>query len=124
MPKLPIDARIIHFADQVFREQQDHGGIGLVQSSRAIQRSDGLNGNFIDCVRVPAGASIGMHTHQADNEELYIILAGSGTMLVEDTQKAVGPGDVIINPPGGTHGLRNDSEEDLTLIVVEYPARP
>jgi mannose-6-phosphate isomerase-like protein (cupin superfamily) len=31
----------------------------------------------------------------------------------------VGPGDVVMNQPGGTHGLKNVSDADLRIVVVE-----
>jgi mannose-6-phosphate isomerase-like protein (cupin superfamily) len=118
-----VKDRIIRFADQSFTAQVDHGGTGLVLSGRARKAGDGVHCNFIDCVVVPAGASIGLHRHECDNEELYVIVSGSGVITVETQEHPVQQGDIILNPPGGAHGLRNDSLEDLKLVVVEYPAR-
>ena len=35
----------------------------------------------------------------------------------------VGPGDVVMNRPGGTHGLKNVSGAELRLVVVEVAAK-
>lgn len=113
---------IIRFRDQDLRAQVDHGGVGMVFANRAGRKADGLNCHFIDCVVVPPGSSIGLHTHSHDNEELYVILKGRGIMTIEDDDRDVEPGDVIINPPGGTHGLRNPGKEDIELVVIEYAA--
>jgi mannose-6-phosphate isomerase-like protein (cupin superfamily) len=56
-----------------------------------------------------------------DNQEIYIIVSGQGTMRVEDFEFPVGPGHVILNRPGGTHALKNTGETDLRLVVIEVP---
>jgi mannose-6-phosphate isomerase-like protein (cupin superfamily) len=115
------DGRIVRFGEQSLQPHVAHDGVGHVLARRARKHGDGVNCNFIDCVVVPAGATIGVHTHALDNEEIYVVLAGHGVMTIEHEERAVGPGDVNINPPGGTHGLRNTGAADLRLVVIEYP---
>jgi mannose-6-phosphate isomerase-like protein (cupin superfamily) len=98
----------------------DHGGQGMVLAQRAARKADGLNCHFIDCAVVPPGSSIGIHTHSLDNEEVYVILKGKGVMTIEDSEHDVQQGDVIVNPPGGTHGLRNSGDQNIELVVIEY----
>jgi mannose-6-phosphate isomerase-like protein (cupin superfamily) len=78
--------------------------------------------NWIDLVRIPPGHGIGLHTHGTDDEEIYIIVDGTGTMTVEDHSLPVGPGDVAHNPVGGTHGLLNSGSVEMRLVVVGVPA--
>jgi mannose-6-phosphate isomerase-like protein (cupin superfamily) len=111
---------IIRFRDQKLSAQVAHDGIGQIFAHRAASQEDGLKGHFIDCVVVPPGTSIGVHAHSHDNEEIYIILKGSGVMSIGASERVVEPGDVIINSPGGTHGLRNDGSDDIELVVIEY----
>ncbi len=33
--------------------------------------------------------------------------------------RSVGKGDMILNPPGGRHGLVNNSDEDIDILVVQ-----
>jgi mannose-6-phosphate isomerase-like protein (cupin superfamily) len=40
-------------------------------------------------------------------------------MTVDGTPLVVRPGDVIVNRPGGTHGLRNTGVDPLRLVVVD-----
>lgn len=40
-------------------------------------------------------------------------------MTVNEEQQRVVKGDLILNPPGGTHGLSNDSDRDLCILVIE-----
>jgi len=75
--------------------------------------------NFLDLTVVPPGADIGLHTHTDDNEETYIVVTGRGEMAVDGQRFAVGPGDVIVNRPGGTHGLWNTGDKPMQLVVIE-----
>ena len=68
------------------------------------------------------GTSIGYHQH-GENEELYVILEGSGTMTVNGETSKVQAGDVIVNKPGWSHGLENTSETTIKLLVFEV-AKP
>jgi mannose-6-phosphate isomerase-like protein (cupin superfamily) len=117
-----VDSQIFRFREKEFRAQVDHGGLGKVLAKRAARRADGLNCHFIDCVVMPPGASIGIHSHAFDNEEVYIILKGKGVMTIEGVEHEVDQGDIIVNKPGGTHGLRNPGPGEIELIVIEYAA--
>jgi mannose-6-phosphate isomerase-like protein (cupin superfamily) len=44
-------------------------------------------------------------------------------MRVENDEVDVKPGDVIVNPPGGTHGLANTGSEPLRMVVLDVAAR-
>lgn len=71
---------------------------------------------------MPPGTSIGVHTHGPADEEIYVVVSGSGRMWLEGEEFAVGPGDVVVNRRRGTHGLVNTGEGELRLVVVEVPA--
>ena len=74
--------------------------------------------HFVDYAVLPPGASIGRHRHGRD-EELYLVLEGSGMLHLDGRDVRVGPGSVIVNRAGGVHGLRNDTEAPLRLFVIE-----
>jgi len=44
-------------------------------------------------------------------------------MKLDGQEFEVGPGHVILNGPGGTHGLRNIGDEELRIVVIEVDAR-
>jgi uncharacterized cupin superfamily protein len=82
---------------------------------------------------VPAGRrAFPFHNHH-NNEELFFILDGQGTLRFGDQEYPVRPGDVIACPPGGpevAHQLINTGSEDLRYLalsttldteVVQYP---
>ena len=70
----------------------------------------------IGLTTVHPGSSIGVHPH-ADNEEVYLILSGHGVATIDGREQRVRPGDVMVNHPGNTHGLRNDSQDELRIFA-------
>ncbi len=94
-----------------------HHGRGSIDAARVLDGSS--NGaSFVDLVVVPPRHTIGLHTHGND-EEIYIVVDGSATMEVDASTVQVGPGDVVVNRPGGTHGLTNTGVGPLRLVVVD-----
>jgi mannose-6-phosphate isomerase-like protein (cupin superfamily) len=74
--------------------------------------------NCIEYLVVPAGASIGEHTHLR-TEEIYYILSGTAVMSINGERVEVSAGDLITNPIGGRHGIANEAGEDMEFLVVE-----
>lgn len=70
----------------------------------------------IGLTTVHPASSIGVHPH-SDNEEIYLILSGEGVATLDGREVRVRPGDVMVNHPGGSHGLRNDSTEELRVFA-------
>jgi mannose-6-phosphate isomerase-like protein (cupin superfamily) len=115
--------RHFDFESLEFERVIAHGGCAEIQFKRVVTAGAGGAYNFLDMSVVPPGSEIGKHTHSPDNEELYIVISGSGRMQLDTQEFDVGPGHVIINPPGGTHGLRNIGDTDLRLVVIEVSTR-
>jgi mannose-6-phosphate isomerase-like protein (cupin superfamily) len=102
-----------------------HGGEGLIRFARLADRQSIVGGcNFIDLAELPPGTSIGPHTHAGSEEEFYLVLHGLGEMTRNGETFTVEPGDLIRNPPGGTHSLRNTGTEALRIFVFELEVRP
>ena len=96
-----------------------HDGNGNVRISRILSSNDFVGPwNFVDFAVLKPDTSIGLHRHE-NNEEMYVILQGSCILTANGEQKRLSKGDIFVNPPFGTHGLINDSEDDLHLLVVE-----
>ena len=72
----------------------------------------------IDRVVIPPNTTIGYHKH-GNNEEMYIVLAGEGTMTIQGEPVAIKKGDMILNPTFGEHGLVNNSDTDIDLLVIQ-----
>lgn len=77
----------------------------------------------VDCAKVAALdiTDSPVHVH-GETLETYHILAGFGRMLVGDEVHAVGPGSVLVIPPGIRHGLvANDPEHALRVVMTFTP---
>ncbi|MBN1292552.1 MAG: cupin domain-containing protein [Candidatus Latescibacteria bacterium] len=74
------------------------------------------NWDFTDHCVLPPDTSIGYHQHNAI-EEIYYLVKGRGRMTVNDHTFDVGPGDAVPCTLHDSHGLYNNSSEDILLIV-------
>jgi Cupin domain len=100
----------------------DHGGIGPIRFRRLLDDID-LDGiaDFVDLTVIPPGSTIGLH-HHSDSLELYFIIAGNPLVTVDDQDHRLGRGGLALVHPGGSHGLTNDSNEDVVMLVVQIRA--
>jgi mannose-6-phosphate isomerase-like protein (cupin superfamily) len=102
-----------------------HNGEGLIRASRILTTPDIAGAcNFMDYAVVPPGRTIGEHTHSLVDEEYYLILKGTGIMRVNGEEFAVRAGDLVRNPPRGTHALANTGDEDVHIFVFELALQP
>lgn len=96
-----------------------HGGQGEVRNVFLFGEGDFESGlRFVIYTEIEPGRSIGYHTHGA-NEEVYVVLEGGGRMTVNGETRPVQAGDVILNKPGWSHGLENDTDRPLKILVFE-----
>lgn len=95
-----------------------HGGQGDVKWTDVLSGSpvEGKRLNFIHDDILKPGVTIGVHRHE-DDEEYYYIISGQGIMTLDGKEYDVGPGDIAAVFPGGTHGLSNNSQHDIRIIV-------
>lgn len=95
-----------------------HGGEGKLECYSVMQALDSKMGiRFMHDDIIEPGASIGEHLHEAD-EEIYFVVEGHGTMILDGQRMPMGPGDVSLVVPGHTHGLINSDDSPMRLIVV------
>jgi len=95
-----------------------HDGVGIVNVS-TIFSEFATKMQFFHYTVLPPGTAIGAHKHGND-EEFYVILEGTGEMELDGELHPVCAGDVIVNQPFGSHGLRNISDrDDLKILVFE-----
>jgi mannose-6-phosphate isomerase-like protein (cupin superfamily) len=97
-----------------------HDGIGSVELYEIWSKSDFASScDFIDRQIIPPNSTVGYHKH-GNNEEMYIILEGSGTMTIDNQEVKIKKGDMIKNKPYGEHGLINDSDSDIELLIIQF----
>jgi uncharacterized cupin superfamily protein len=99
-----------------------HDGVGSIGFVRLSERFP-LRGDwiFVDFARVPPGATVGLHQHAAD-EELYVVVRGSGIATTNGVEEPIAAGSVLVNPPHAVHGIRNDGTEPLEFVVLKVTA--
>jgi mannose-6-phosphate isomerase-like protein (cupin superfamily) len=68
--------------------------------------------------RIPPGSVIGQHVHTR-TEEIYFVISGNGEMIAPSGRAPIGPGDVVLTPLGGQHGVENVGTTDLEFLVIE-----
>ncbi len=66
---------------------------------------------------LPPGVTIGEHPHHG-MEEVYLVLDGNGTLIMDNQEIPVGPGDVSLCKSGHSHGLANTGKTPMHLIVI------
>jgi mannose-6-phosphate isomerase-like protein (cupin superfamily) len=94
-----------------------NGGKDTVFYRRALGPSAFVsNWAYVDHYLVPAGASIGRHFH-AGVDEVYLVIKGKGTVLVNDENAQIVYGDAIPVRAKEIHSIENNSTEPLELIV-------
>ncbi|WP_327091476.1 cupin domain-containing protein [Nonomuraea sp. NBC_01738] len=81
-------------------------------------RADGVyvQNLVLNFEHLAAGEIIPVHTHT--NEEVLIIDEGKAEAFYDGEWQPVGPGSVILVPPGVAHGFRNTSGEVIKLHAV------
>lgn len=63
------------------------------------------------------------HSH-ADQDKLYVVIEGRGRVHLDGADERVEPGDAVLARAGAPHGVANDGEEPLVLLVVVSPPPP
>ncbi|MCP5114897.1 MAG: cupin domain-containing protein, partial [bacterium] len=83
------------------------GGKGTVHYRRALPpQLFRTNWAYVDHVVIPPGASIGAHSHQGI-EELNYVIAGEGTVRVDDESAGIRKDDALIVELNQVHSFEN-----------------
>lgn len=94
------------------------GGTGKVSIQHLFKKDD-ITANCRLCSRLtlPPGTSIGTHEH-AKEDELFVIISGTGILDDGTTQTPVGPGDAILTGNGEAHAIANSGDTNLDVIAI------
>lgn len=107
--------------EQMVREtkEQLRGGNGTVELMHLFKPDEMHNKNAKLMARftLNPGCSVGLHSHDAD-EEIYYILKGNATVNDNGVKKEVFPGVAVITGGGATHALENTGDEPLEFIAL------
>ena len=69
---------------------------------------------------IPVGGATTAHLHRA-SEELYLVSAGRGRLVLGAEERVLEQGDCALIPPGTRHKLFNTGEEPLRVICACSP---
>jgi mannose-6-phosphate isomerase-like protein (cupin superfamily) len=70
---------------------------------------------------IPPGGATTAHYHRA-TEELYLVTAGEGRLVIDGEERAVACGDCALIPPGAVHKIFNTGAGPLRIVCACAPA--
>ena len=70
-------------------------------------------------VTIYPGGSVPLHSHE--QEEVYYIAAGEGSIAVNEEVRYVRSGDCIYLPPHSNHMLKNTATENMIMMFCYAP---
>jgi quercetin dioxygenase-like cupin family protein len=82
-----------------------------------VSASDGQDGLSIQEHLVPYGFSPPLHLHRAEDEVLHV-LEGEFRVRVEDRERRLGAGDVLLVPQGVPHTYRVESAQGGRVLAI------
>jgi quercetin dioxygenase-like cupin family protein len=77
----------------------------------------------MDLYCVAPGQDQKPHTH-GDQDKFYVVLEGRGRFRLGTAEHALEAGDALVAPAGVEHGLVNDGDRPLLVLVVVTPPPP
>ena len=86
-----------------------HDGVGEIMCTSVMGGAEGRSLNFMHDDILPPETSIGVHTHEGD-EEYYYILTGTGVMTLDGARH-----DVVGIHDGGLPGQENQPHACIAL---------
>jgi len=98
------------------------GGQGTVELAHWFKPEQfGAKVRLCTRMTLPPGASIGPHSHDTE-DEVYIVLSGSGRILESGEWRDIHAGDAILTGKGGSHSVENNANEPLVIaaIIMQY----
>ena len=75
---------------------------------------------FYDAYCLLPGQAQKVHAHEG-SDKVYYVLRGTGRFSVGEEERDLGEGHAVIARAGDPHGVRNETQEDLVLLVAMAP---
>jgi len=75
---------------------------------------------FTDIYCLEPGQEQKRHAHR-DADKIYVVLEGTGRFHIGDDERDLGPDEIVIAPADVEHGVRNESQNPLVLLVFMAP---
>ena len=81
-----------------------------------------LSGSELSVNALPAGISVPFTHWHKRNEEVYVVLSGTGQFYVDGEEFAVAQGSVIRVSPAGVRCLKADAASPLLYLCIQTEA--
>jgi mannose-6-phosphate isomerase-like protein (cupin superfamily) len=75
---------------------------------------------FYDVYCLLPGQSQKVHAHEG-SDKVYYVLHGTGRFTVGEEEQDLGEGTAVIARAGASHGVRNEAQENLVILVTMAP---
>ena len=80
----------------------------------------GSENYFCDLYCLQPGQQQRIHQH-AESDKIYYVIEGQGLFHIAGEERECGVGETVIARPTQDHGVRNESESNLVLLVFMTP---
>ena len=80
----------------------------------------GSENYFCDLYCLRPGQQQRVHQHAA-SDKIYYVIEGRGVFQIAGEERECGVGETVIARPAQDHGVRNESESNLVLLVFMTP---
>ncbi len=110
-------SQVVHERDIAVSQPGPHGGAGPTTAYPFFAQDADLP--FVLRKRVlHKGAGIGLHPQHKD--EIYYIVSGRGSYVLDGKQYDVAAGDALLTRSGSMHALQQVGDDDL-VVLLAYP---
>jgi mannose-6-phosphate isomerase-like protein (cupin superfamily) len=75
---------------------------------------------FYDAYCLLPGQAQKVHAHDG-SDKVYYVLRGTGRFTVGEEEWDLGEGNAVIARSGDPHGVRNETQDELVLLVTMAP---
>jgi uncharacterized cupin superfamily protein len=87
-----------------------------------VRRSLGISSFGLNAVELPPGDAIPEHDEtERDHEEVFYVVSGSPTMVVDGVDHPLRRGSFVRLDPEPKRTVRNDSGETVTFLILSAP---
>ena len=119
-PSTPGGYIIEHDAEIAKNEPGKHNGGGQTIGYSFFRTVPNLKLVFRKRAFKP-GSGVGQHVQKED--EIYYVLSGKGTMVLDGKTVDITPGTAVLTRPGSSHSLKQTGTEDL-VVLINYEVAP
>lgn len=89
---------------------------------RLVRRTLGLQAFGVNLVDIPPGEQIPEHDEiERDQEEVFFILEGTATLVVDGKDHTAPAGSFARLDPEHTRTVRNDGDEPASVLIASAP---